>query len=292
MIYLKETVFHTLEHSLPLLPFLFLTYLLMELLEHKTSEKAMHLISRAGRLGPLFGGLLGAVPQCGFSAAASGLYAGRVISVGTLIAVFLATSDEMVAVVLSAGAQNPELLKKLLPILALKVIAGIAVGFVIDIIVKKDVHTHAIGDVCADENCHCHERSIFLSALIHAAKIWCFILIATFAINNVIYFVGEENLGGFMTSIPVLGEFIAGIFGLIPNCASSVVLTELYLGGVITAGQMLSGLFTGAGIGVLVLFRSNKRLKENLVILAILYISGVLLGMLLGMTGLTSLLGL
>ncbi len=296
MAYLKETVFHTLEHSVGLLPFLFLTYLLMEFLEHKTTDRATRIVGSAGRLGPLFGGLLGAVPQCGFSAAASSLYAGRVISLGTLIAVFLATSDEMVAVVLSSGAKNPEILKKLLPILAIKVVSGIVVGFIIDLVFRRDphtkAHTHGIGEVCHSENCHCHEQNIFLSSLIHTAKIWGFIVAVTFIINNIIFFVGEDNLGGFMTRIPVLGEFIAGLFGLIPNCASSVVLTELYLGGVITAGQMLSGLFTGAGIGVLVLFRSNKRIKENLLILLTLYLTGVALGLILGMTGLTSLFGL
>ena len=287
--YIHETVLHTLEHSAILLPFLFLTYLFMEFLEHKTGERAERAISRAGRVGPLFGGLLGAVPQCGFSAAASGLFAGRVITVGTLIAVFLATSDEMVAVMLSSAAKNPENIKKLLIILAIKVVGGILVGFAVDLIFgkrhAKHTENHGIGDICEHENCHCHEKNIFVSALIHSLKIWGFILFATFVINNIIYFVGEDSIGKMMHNIPVLGEFLAGIIGLIPNCASSVVLTELYLGGVITGGQLLSGLFTGAGIGVLVLFRSNRRIKENLMILCLLYLTGVGLGLIVGLTG-------
>ena len=288
VIYFKETVLHTLEHSVILLPFLLLTYFLMELLEHKTSERAEAAISRAGRVGPLFGGLLGAVPQCGFSAAASGLFAGRVITVGTLLAVFLSTSDEMMAVMLSSAAKNPENIKKLLTVLLIKVVGGIIIGFAVDLILGKKYSrrdSHGIGDVCEHENCHCHERSLILSALIHSVKIWGFIVLATFVINNIIYFAGEDSIGKLMRNVPVLGEFLAGIIGLIPNCASSVVLTELYLGGVITGGQLMSGLFTGAGIGVLVLFRSNRRIKENLTILAILYFTGVGLGLLVGLTG-------
>ena len=288
MIYLKETVWHTLEHSALLLPFLFLTYLLMEFLEHKTGERAEAAISRAGKLGPIFGGLLGAVPQCGFSAAASGLFAGRVITLGTLLSVFLSTSDEMVAVMLSSAAKDPDNIKKLLLVLAVKVIGGIIVGFAVDLIFGrflKDRESHKIHELCEDENCHCHEGNIFVSALIHSLKIWGFILLATFAINNIIYFTGEDAIGRLMHNVPVLGEFLAGVIGLIPNCASSVVLTELYLGGVITGGQLLAGLFTGAGVGVLVLFRSNRRIKENLIILLTLYLTGVGLGLLVGAFG-------
>lgn len=281
--------------SLKLLPFLFLTYLLMEFLEHKTSERAERMISRAGRLGPLFGGLLGAVPQCGFSAAASGLYAGRIITVGTLIAVFLSTSDEMLAVMLSNTATNPKLVLKLLTVLGIKLICGAAVGFLIDLIFKRrtaPVGSGDIGDICDKEHCQCEEHGIFLSSLLHTAKIAGFLFAVTFIINTIIFFVGEDRLGAAMHSTPILGEFIAGLIGLIPNCASSVVITELYISGTITAGQLLSGLFCAAGVGVLVLFRTNRSIKENLLITLTLYICGVALGLLVGTTGLAGVLGL
>jgi hypothetical protein len=154
-------------------------------------------------------------------------------------------------------------------------------------------HTdNAIGRVCEDEGCGCEERGIFLSSLLHTLKIFGFIVAVTFITNNIVFFVGEDSIGGAMKNIPVLGEFISGLIGLIPNCASSVVLTELYLDGIITSGQLLSGLFVGAGIGIPVLFRTNKNLKENLLILLAVYLTGVALGILIGETGLAAILGI
>ena len=284
---------HTLKHTAVLIPFLFITYLLMELIEHKASERTVGIIGRTGRLGPLFGGILGAIPQCGFSASASGLYSGHVISVGTLIAVYLSTSDEMVAVMLSGAVKDPRNIKKLITVLIIKIVAATVSGFVIDIILSKKRHRHTdIQNVCDSDGCHCGERGIFLSSLIHTFKIFGFIVAVTFIINNIVFFIGEENLGGAMKSIPILGEFIAGIIGLIPNCASSVVVTELYLDGIITPGQMLAGLFTGSGIGLAVLFKSNKNIRENLTVLAAVYLIGVILGIAIGETGLAAALGL
>ncbi len=291
--YFTETVWHTFEHTVVLLPFLFLTYLLMELIEHRSEDKTSALIEKAGRFGPLFGGLLGALPQCGFSAAASSLYSGRVITLGTLIAVYLSTSDEMAAVMLSGAIKNPENIKKMIIILAVKVISAIAVGFVCDIVIRQRKRDeNGIGRVCEEEGCRCGERGVFMSSLLHTVKIFGFIVAVTFVINNIVFFVGEENLGGVMKRIPVLGEFIAGFVGLIPNCASSVVITELYLDGIITTGQMLSGLFVGAGIGLPVLFRTNRNIKENFAIVATVYLAGVALGILIGETGLASAMGI
>ncbi len=289
--YLSEALLDAVLDCLKLLPFLFLTYLLMELLEHRTGERAQRFIARAGRFGPALGGLLGALPQCGFSAAASGLYAGRVITVGTLLAVFLSTSDEMVAVMLSSAASDATAVLKLLTILGIKAVCGILVGFAVDLIIRPSC-AGDIGELCDHEGCNCHEQGVLRSSIVHTAKIIGFIFAVTLAINTVIFFVGEDKLGALLRDIPVVGELIAGLIGLIPNCASSVVLTELYLSGTLTAGQLLAGLFTGAGVGVLVLFRANRSLKENLLILLTLYLSGVTLGLALGMTGLTSLLGL
>ena len=277
--------------SLKLLPFLFLTYLVMELLEHRTGERAARFISRAGRLGPALGGLLGALPQCGFSAAAAGLYAGRVITVGTLVAVLLSTSDELAAVMLSSAATDATVVLKLFKILGVKVLLSILVGFAVDLVLRRD-RRDGIGELCDSEGCHCHERGVLLSSLLHTAKIVGFIFAVTLAINTVIFFVGEDRIGLLLRDLPVVGELIAGLVGLIPNCASSVVLTELYLGGTLTASQLLAGLFTGGGVGLLVLFRVNRNLRENLLILLTVYLSGTLLGILLGSTGVCSLLGL
>ena len=277
--------------SLKLLPFLFLTYLVMELLEHRTGERAARFISRAGRLGPALGGLLGALPQCGFSAAAAGLYAGRVVTVGTLVAVLLSTSDELAAVMLSSAATDATVVIKLLTVLGIKVVFSMLVGFAVDLVLRRE-RRDEIGELCDSEGCHCHERGVLLSSLIHTAKIFGFIFAVTLAINTVIFFVGEDRIGLLLHDLPVVGELIAGLIGLIPNCASSVVLTELYLGGTLTASQLLAGLFTGGGVGLLVLFRVNRDLRENLLILLTVYLSGTLLGILLGSTGVCALLGL
>ena len=265
--------------TIKLLPFLFLTYLLMEYIEHKTSEKTKIMIRKAGKLGPLFGGILGAVPQCGFSAAAAGFYSGRVITVGTLIAVFLSTSDEMLPILLSSQIPLPVILK----IVSLKAVIGIAAGFVIDFLFRR-FNQRKIGvsihDLCMNENCQC-EEGIFPSALKHTLNIAVFIFAITFLLNLGISVIGEENLGGMILNQPVIGEILAGIIGLIPNCAASVVITTLYMEGAMRAGAMMAGLLVGAGVGILVLFRTNKNVIENLKITGLLYGTGVLCGMII-----------
>lgn len=269
-------VLHILEHSLldtlKLIPFLLLTYLLMEYLEHKMSSKAAAVVNRAGKLGPVLGGVLGIVPQCGFSAAMSNLYAGGLITRGTILAVFLSTSDEMLPILISENVPVALICK----ILAVKVIAAVIAGMLIDLLfkAKRDTDIH---ELCESENCHC-EHGIFLSALKHTAQITVFILIVNVALTAVIEFIGEDSLAGFIMNKPVIGELLSGLIGLIPNCASSVAITELYLQGGMSTGAMLSGLMTGSGIGLLVLFRMNKDIKDSLKVLALLYISGVILG--------------
>lgn len=278
-------VVHVLEHSIldtiKLIPFLFLTYLLMEFIEHKTSDKVKNAIHKSGKAGPLIGGLLGAVPQCGFSASAAGLYAGRVISLGTLIAIFLSTSDEMLPILISEAVD----MKLILQILGIKIVVGMIAGFIIDIIInlkkKPQDEEWKIHDMCEHEHCHC-EKSIWKSAFMHTLQIVLFIFIINFALTLVIEFVGEESLANLFFTKPVIGELVAGLVGLIPNCASSVVITQLYLEGVIGFGSMMSGLLVGSGIGLLVLFRVNENFKENLKILALLYVIGVVGGILLG----------
>ena len=274
-----DVILDSLIDTLKLIPFLFLTYLAMEYLEHRTGEKAQGLIRKAGRLGPVLGGVLGIVPQCGFSTAASNLYAGRVISLGTLMAIYLSTSDEMLPILISAKAPIGIILK----VLIVKVAIGAAVGLLIDITMKRkqeeDNHIH---DICEHEHCHC-EEGIFRSAISHTAQIALFILLVTFILNLVLFFVGENALANLLLNRPVLGPVLSGIVGLIPNCAGSVVITQLYLQGAMGFGAALAGLLTGTGVGVLVLFRVNHHREENLKILCLLYLVGVAAGIVAGM---------
>ena len=278
-----DVVLDALIDSVKLLPFLFITYLIMEYIEHKTSEKAKETIKKSGRFGPLIGGILGAFPQCGFSVAATNLYAARVITLGTLISVYLSTSDEMIPIFISEGASIVTLLK----ILGIKVLIGMIAGFVIDLVLrlrKKDNEEERIIDLCEKEHCHC-DHGIFRSALKHTVNIFIFVLIITFVINIVIYFIGEDTIARFVGANPVLGPILGGIIGLIPNCASSVILTQLYLENVIPAATMISGLLVGAGVGLIVLFKMNKGIKQNFKIIGLLYSIGVLSGVIIQLIG-------
>ncbi len=269
---------HTLEHSVGLIPFLFLTYLAMEFIEHKAGDHAVKLVQKSGRLGPVIGAVAGALPQCGFSAAASNLYAGRVITLGTLMAIFLSTSDEMLPILVSNQVEFPVILK----LLGIKVAIGLVAGLVIDALIrsgKEQEHEH-IHEMCESENCHC-ERGIFLSAVIHTLQIMLFIILISFGLNFVIEVVGKEALGELLLNRPVIGQLVAGVVGLIPNCASSVVITQLYLEGALGLGAMMAGLLVNAGVGLLVLFRVNHHKAENLKILGLLYVVGVVAGIVL-----------
>ncbi len=281
-----EVIEDTIIDSVRLIPFLFLTYLLMEYIEHKTKEKTKETIKKSGKFGPFFGALLGIVPQCGFSVSATNLYAARVITLGTLIAVYLSTSDEMLPIFLSEGVAIDIILK----ILVIKLIIGMIAGFLIDFVIHlknrgKDDEEKII-DLCEKEHCHC-EHGILKSALKHTVNIFIFIVIITFVINIAIYFIGEETIAGFMLDRPILGPIISGIIGLIPNCASSVIITQMYLENIISVGTMIAGLLVGAGVGLAVLFRTNKGVKENIKIAILLYVIGVVSGIILELIGLT-----
>lgn len=267
-------ILHTLLEGAKLLPFLFFTYLAMEYLEHRTGDKARNMVQKAGKWGPLIGGVLGVVPQCGFSAAASNLYAGRVITLGTLIAIYLSTSDEMLPVMISSKADA----RLIVGVLLAKMLIGMSAGFLIDLCYRggHGEHEH-IHEMCEHEHCHC-ERGIFRSAVNHTVQITFFILLISFALNLVLHFLGDDVLAGLILNRPVLGPVLAGIVGLIPNCAASVVITQLYLEGVIGLGSMMTGLLVGAGVGLLVLFRINHHRKENFRVLGLLYGIGVAAG--------------
>lgn len=284
MEYILHVLLHSLEHSLldslKLLPFLFVTYFLMECLEHMAGERATALISRSGRVGTLLGGILGAVPQCGFSAAAASLYSGRVITLGTLFAVFLSTSDEMLPIMISAKAPMGEILQ----IIGVKAAVGIAVGLALDLILKRR-ESLRVSELCEEAGCDCEKEGVFRSALRHTLVVFCFIFAVSLVLEIILATVGEDALTSLSLGVPVISNLISAAVGLIPNCAASVVLTELYLDGVLTAGALTSGLLTGAGVGLLVLFKTNKSLKENLLITLTLWATGAFFGVLLDLVG-------
>lgn len=282
-----EVIEDTLIDALKLVPFLFLTYLLMEYLEHKTGDKTKEVIKKSGKLGPLFGAILGIVPQCGFSAAAASLYAGRVITMGTLIAVFLSTSDEMLPILISEAAP----ISLIVQVLLIKLVIGAIAGFIIDavrglIIKRKKVSNkeeeaeEAIGHMCEHDHCDC-EHGIIKSSIKHTLNILIFIIIITFILNTIVHFIGEENISNAIASVPFVGILVSALFGFIPNCAGSVIITELYLSNLISLGSMMAGLLVGSGIGILVLFKSNKHMKQNFTIAGLLYLIGILSGLII-----------
>lgn len=272
-----------------LLPFLFLTYLVMEYLEHYTGEKTAQAIQRAGRFGPFFGALLGLLPQCGFSAAAAGLYAGRVITTGTLLAVFLATSDEMLPILISEGAPA----SMVFLILTVKFLLGMVFGFLVDLGSRRRGRRAKDGGPassgartcgCGEVSCGCRQ-GIFSAAFFHTLQVFFFLFLVTLVLNGAIVWLGEESLQGFWFSRPVIGELLAALLGLLPNCAASVAITRFYLAGAMSAGAMTAGLLSGAGIGLLVLFRTNRDPRQNGKILGLLYVLSVIGGLLVGGMG-------
>ncbi len=275
-----DVLLDTVIDSARLLPFLFLTYLLMEYIEHKMGNRTQNILKVSGKAGPFLGAVLGMLPQCGFSAAAANLYAGKVITMGTLMAIYLSTSDEMLPIMISEAVHYSIIIK----VLVIKVVIGILSGIIIDFIMNKRNHGKRtkvdVHHFCEHEHCHC-ENGILKPAIHHTVQILFFILAISFVLNLVIAMLGTERLADFILNKPVIGELLAGIIGLIPNCAASVVITQLYLDGVIRLGTMMSGLLVGAGIGLLVLFRVNDNKKENIKIVGILYIIGVIFGIIL-----------
>lgn len=266
--------------SIRIVPFLFVAYLVMEYIEHRAGNKMQEAIRSAGRGGPIIGGMLGIFPQCGFSAAASNLYAGGIITMGTLMAVFLSTSDEMLPIMISANVGADMIIK----ILAVKVVVAVLAGFVIDCIYRNRKKEIQIEHWCEQHHCHC-EEGIWKSALHHTVEIFLYILIISLVLNSLIAWIGEDVLSSVILNRPVIGAVIAGLVGLIPNCAASVIITQLYLNGVLNAGAMIAGLLSGTGVGILVLLRVNDNRRENMGLIASLYVIGVLAGIILEVLG-------
>ena len=270
-----DIILDTLIDGLKLLPFLWFAFFLIELLEHKFQKQSQSIIEKAGRLGPLLGSVLGCFPQCGFSVAATNLYVTRIISMGTLISIYLSTSDEMLPILLAHGEEVGLIFK----ILLIKFLIGMISGFIIDLMFHHRLRMNP-HELCEGEHCHC-EEGLFLSSVKHTIHTLFFIMVVSFFINLVMEYGGEDFLRTLFQSNSIFAPFLSSFIGLIPNCAASVVITELYLSGVIPVSSAIAGLLTGSGVAILVLFRTNKNLKENFTILLLIYLIGVFSGFIL-----------
>jgi len=276
--------------TLYLIPFLLVTYLVMEWIEHRAGDKTQHAIKKSGTAGPLIGSLIGVVPQCGFSATASTLYAGRVITLGTLFAVYLSTSDEMLPIFIAE--QVP--INTMLLILGSKVAIGMVFGFAIDAAMRsmhREPSSPQIHELCEHDHCHCEGEegegagAIVKSAVIHTLQVTLFVFLVSLALNIVLEAVGEDALAAFLSANGVLAVIGAGVFGLIPNCAASVTIAQLYVNGVLSPGAMMAGLLSAAGVGLLVLLRSNRPARQNVFIIIGLAGIGILCGLIIDAIG-------
>lgn len=274
---MKEVILDTIVDSLKLIPFLLVAFLIIELLEHKLNNKTKNIITKSKKIGPIIGSLLGVIPQCGFSVMATNLYITRIITLGTLISIYLSTSDEMLIIMISEKVEISLILK----ILLIKIFFGIVYGLIIDKIInkkKKDKETNY--ELCDEEHCNCN-HSILLSAIKHTLHITLFIFIITLIINTIFTLLGDNYLSKILLNNSILSPFITSLIGLIPNCAASVILTELYLNSTISLGALIGGLLTSSGSSLLVLIKNNKNQKENLSIILLLYALGVLSGIII-----------
>lgn len=274
---MKEVILDTIVDSLKLIPFLLVAFLIIELLEHKLNNKTKNILTKSKKIGPIIGSLLGVIPQCGFSVMATNLYITRIITLGTLISIYLSTSDEMLIIMISEKVEISLILK----ILLIKIFFGIVYGLIIDKIInkkKKDKETNY--ELCDEEHCDCN-HSILLSAIKHTLHITLFIFIITLIINTIFTLLGDNYLSKILLNNSILSPFITSLIGLIPNCAASVILTELYLNSTISLGALIGGLLTSSGSSLLVLIKNNKNKKENLSIILLLYALGVLSGIII-----------
>ncbi len=267
--------------TLRMLPFLFVAYLFIEYLEHRGGEKMERWLARGGHWGFAPAAVLGAVPQCGFSAMAANLYGSRVVSLGTLMAVFLATSDEAIPIMLT----QPKSYSALLALVLTKLLYALLVGFLLDIPLRRALPNALRGGFAGsihEVDCHEHEekQNWALAALRHTAITAAILLLFTFAFGLLVAGIGEETLRRGLANLGFFQPVMAGLLGLVPNCAASVMLTQLYLEGGLSFGSVLAGLCCNAGIGLTVLFRANKNLRQNLFIVALLFVLGVGLGLL------------
>lgn len=275
---MEEIIMDTLFDILKILPFLFVTFFIMEYAEHKFSNKNKKRIARAGKFGPVIGSILGAIPQCGFSVMATNLYATRIISLGTLISIYLSTSDEMLPILISEKVHISLILK----ILLIKIIIGMIFGIIIDFILRKKERKNisSIKNFCEEHNCDC-SHGLLKSSIKHTINIALFLIIITFILNIGFFYFGKENIGKLFLKDNLFSPLISSLVGLIPNCGASVILTQLYLEGIISFASCLSGLLTCSGVALIILFKVNEDKKENVKIMITLYLIGVLSGIFL-----------
>lgn len=275
---LVDAVMDTTFDCLKMLPFLFVAFILIEALEHYSSDFTAKALAKVGKAGPVVGAVAGCVPQCGFSVMAANLYAGGIISVGTLLSVFIATSDEAVLIIMS----NPERIREVGILLAAKVIIAVTAGYIIDIFFRNQIATvKESGNLCKDCGCDEEDAGIWKPAWHHTIRIFIYLFIFTGILNLCIEIFGIEQLSKFLLGNTIFQPVIAAIIGLIPNCAASVILTQLYLNGAISFASVIAGLCTGAGIGLVVLFKMNRNKRENLKIVGVLFLVAVAAGMII-----------
>lgn len=290
---LIDCLLDALIDSAKLIPFLFVIYVLLEWFDRKAGNEFFTLIKNGKKFGPLFGGIVGVIPQCGLSASAATLYSNRIVSIGTMLAVFLSASDDMLPILLSSAVP----FKTILMILGVKVAIGVVSGYIVDIVwhlatgsSKKTeaapvrmMSRRTAAKTAEVERCtaSCCRGPFWISVIKHTLQVFAYIFVLSLLLNIVIGYIGEDTLASFFANVPIAGEFVAALIGLIPNCASSVVITQLYLEGVMNAGALFAGLLVNAGVGVLILLKSNKNKKENIIIIMTLYFIGVFWGILI-----------
>ena len=273
-----DILLDTILDTIKLIPFLIVAFLIIEYIEHKLSKKSKRIISKSGKFGPIIGSLLGLIPQCGFSVLATNLYITRIISLGTLIAIYLSTSDEMLPILISENAP----IKTIILILGIKLVVGLISGIIIDLIFKNKTKEKETYDICEHEHCGCnHDHNIIKSSIIHTIKTISFIFIISIVINAIFAYGEEQLLSKLLLKDSILAPFITSLIGLIPNCGASVIITELYLNNALSLGGIIGGLLTNSGVAILVLFKSNDNIKDSIKVLGITYSIGVITGIII-----------
>lgn len=276
--------------GIKILPFLFLVYLLIAYLEEHTDNKLYHKLTNGKWLGPIIGSTLGCLPQCGFSVVGANLYSKGLVTLGTLLAIFISTSDEAIPILVA----HPGMMKTVGSVLGLKVLIAMVMGLVTDLTFKgwskssvqrvQVENTESVKCGCSHGCCQTQGNTL-KNALLHTLKVFGYIVVINLILNGIIESIGEEYLSQFLLTESIWQPALAALIGLIPNCAASIVLTEMYVAGSLSIGALIAGLCTGAGVGLIMLFKANKNFKENLKIVGVLYLIGTAWGMLIQMIG-------
>lgn len=282
---MEQLIYDSIVDSLSIVLLLFIIYVLIEYIEHNYSHKIKNAVEKAGKAGPLVGAVAGSVPQCGFSVVLSALYSKNMISIGTLLAVYISTSDEAIPVILA----NPSKARVVIPLILTKIAIAMVAGFLIDAFYRKRLKKPDLEE-CVDEvGCCGHQcdsdkigiKDILFHPMIHTLKIFFFVLVTTLLINYIIWQFGILNLQRLFLEHNTLQPIFTAAIGLIPNCASSVAIANLYLNDLISFGATISGLSAGAGLGLIVLYKENKDKKNTAIVLGLLLFISILSGILI-----------